>query len=338
MFSDIAASFSDIFGGTSTSYQKQLGRIHESAVQDLQEQAVERGGTAVVGLAVDHDQISGGNRQLLMVTATATAVRATPPDSTPGSADDDHKPGSVVSAEQLDVDIRINQLQTEADEEGISFNDGVWRFLIQHQVTELGGYIRDLVNDALKTRSSAARQEEFATRAKEYFRALSPSDAKRHLYALLARGYPSAFSYAGDLIIEQRLLDWEWVDRLLSGDSFQWRKRVLYVLANARKRTYNRDDIDKINDVINRIESGFPKQGEVVEVDETGMFASGTKEMWTIDDGQPVPMEKTYDPASGKDIYGFKHGETRPEDAVDALKTVRRALADRHGEDNNTTD
>lgn len=33
MFSDIAASFSNIFGGTSTSYQKQLERIHESAVQ-----------------------------------------------------------------------------------------------------------------------------------------------------------------------------------------------------------------------------------------------------------------------------------------------------------------
>jgi len=218
----------------------------------------------------------------------------------------------------------------KANEEGISFNDEVWRFLIQHQVTELGGFIRDLVNDALKTRSSAARQEEFTTRAKEYFRSLSPPDAKRHLYALLARGYPSAFSYAADLIVQQRLLDWEWVDRLLGGDSFEWRKRILYVLANARKRTYGPEDIDAINEVIQRIESGFPKQGEVVEVDETGMFASGTKEMWTIDDGRPIPMEKTYDPVSNKDIYGFKKGETRPEDAVHSLKTVRRALVDRH--------
>jgi len=247
MFSDIAASFSDIFGGSSTSYQKQLERIHEAAVRDLQEQAVDRGGTAVVGLAVDHDQISGGNRQLLMVTATATVVRATPPERTEANATPDDRTEQMVSVEQLDVDIRVKQLVEEADTEGISFNDDVWQFVIQHQVTELGGYIRDLVNDALRSRSSAARQKDFVQRAKEYFRALSPSDAKRHLYALLARGYPSAFSYAGDLIVEQRLLDWEWVNRLLNSDDFEWRKRVLYVLANARKRTYTTEDVDHIN-------------------------------------------------------------------------------------------
>ena len=95
----------------------------------------------------------------------------------------------MVSAEQLDVDIRINQLLQEAETEGISFSDDVWRFLIQHQVSELGGHIRDLVNNALRSRSSEAKHEDFLQRAKEYFRILSPSDAKHHLYSLLARGY-----------------------------------------------------------------------------------------------------------------------------------------------------
>jgi len=80
-------------------------------------------------------------------------------------------------------------------------------------------------------------------------------------------------------------------------------------------------------------EVSFPKQGEVVEVEESGMFSSDTKEMWTIDDGRPIPMEKTYDPVSSKDIYGFKDGETRPEDAINSLKTVRRALVDRHDDE-----
>lgn len=285
-----------------------------------------------MGLAVDHDQISGGNRQLLMVTATATVVRARRPGSGPVDDAAEEAAGTMVSAEQLDVDIRINELQEAAETDGVSFGDDVWRFLIQHQVAELGGYVRDLVNDAFRSRSSEARQEDFLQRAKEYFRVLSPSDAKHHLYSLLARGYSSAFAYAGDLIIEQRLLDWEWVNRLLIGDSFEWRKRALYVLANARKRTYAPEDIDQIDEVIKRLENGFSKQGEVVEVEKSGMFASGKEEMWTIDDGQPVPMEKTYDPASGKDIYGFKQGETRPEEAIEALETVRQALAEQNGE------
>jgi len=53
VFSDIAGSFSDIFGGQSTSYQKQLASINEAALKDLRQQAAEKGGTALVGLAVD---------------------------------------------------------------------------------------------------------------------------------------------------------------------------------------------------------------------------------------------------------------------------------------------
>jgi len=78
VFSDIAASFSDIFGGQSKSYQNQLEDINEAVIDDLKDQASERGGTALVGLSIDHDQISGGNRQLLMVSATATVVQAKP--------------------------------------------------------------------------------------------------------------------------------------------------------------------------------------------------------------------------------------------------------------------
>jgi uncharacterized protein YbjQ (UPF0145 family) len=53
VFSDIAGSFSDIFGGQSKSYQKQLASINDAALKDLRQQAAEKGGTALVGLAVD---------------------------------------------------------------------------------------------------------------------------------------------------------------------------------------------------------------------------------------------------------------------------------------------
>lgn len=330
IFSDIAASFSDIFGGTSTSYQKQLAHIHQAAVDDLCEQANDRGGTAIIGLSVDHDEISGGNRQLLMVTATGTVVRATQQDNQDPQGESAGR-GDVVSADALDVEMRIHDLVQDAEADGIEFTDDVWEFIIRHRVAELSPYIRDLVNDSLNLRIPSERQKRFVERSKEYFRVLPPEEAKPRLYALLARGNASAAEYAVNQIKEERLLDWTWVTRLLNGDEFVRRKRVLRVIRSAQKRTYASSDIDEISRLIDTIESSFPKRGEVIEVEKSGMFASGSEEMWTIDGGDPVPMHATYDPRSGKDIYGFKRGETRPEDAVRALKRTRSALQRRQG-------
>ena len=65
-FSDFTAGFSDIFGGRSQSYQKQLSAINEEAVELLKKKAILLGGTAIVGLHIDHDEISGKAKQMFM--------------------------------------------------------------------------------------------------------------------------------------------------------------------------------------------------------------------------------------------------------------------------------
>ena len=328
VFSDIAGSFSDIFGGQSKSYQKQLASINDAALKDLRQQAAEKGGTALVGLSVDHDQISGGNRQLFMVTATATIVQAERREDAPRS-DQESGEGGPVSARQVEVGRRTRRLVAAAEEGNVRLGDDRWEFLIRNQVTELAPFIRDSVNDLFSRPVLSKKKKRFVRRAQDYFGALPEPSAKHHLYNLLGRGNTAAAEWALGRIEERRLLDWYWIGKLLESDVFEIQKRALPALARADKPSYSRSDIEDIGRLIETIENSFPKRGDVVEVDDDGMFSSGTKQVWRLDEDRDIPMDEEYDPVTGKDIYGFTEEETRPEEAVRALQEIREVLAER---------
>jgi uncharacterized protein YbjQ (UPF0145 family) len=75
IFSDIAASWRDVFGGRSQTYQKQLHRLTAAALQDLEQSAKKLRANAIVGLKMDYAEISGGGKAgMFMVVATGTAV------------------------------------------------------------------------------------------------------------------------------------------------------------------------------------------------------------------------------------------------------------------------
>ena len=77
MFSDIAASFTDLFGGQSKSYQNKLKGINNQVIDELKLQASNIGANAIIGLKINFDEISGGGKSMFMVSAVGTAVRVT---------------------------------------------------------------------------------------------------------------------------------------------------------------------------------------------------------------------------------------------------------------------
>jgi uncharacterized protein YbjQ (UPF0145 family) len=75
-FKDIAAGFRDIVGGRSASYERELRKAREIAIQEMVAQATELGGTAVIGVDIDYETIQmGGAGGMLMVSVSGTAVR-----------------------------------------------------------------------------------------------------------------------------------------------------------------------------------------------------------------------------------------------------------------------
>ena len=71
---DFGASFRNIFGGRSGSYEKELLDARNSALRELEERAREKGADAVIGIDIDYE-VLGPNGGMLMVTASGTAVK-----------------------------------------------------------------------------------------------------------------------------------------------------------------------------------------------------------------------------------------------------------------------
>lgn len=73
IFKDLFAGVRDIIGGRSATYERELGRARQIALDELAAQAAALGANAVVGVDLDYE-VLGTNNGMLMVTASGTAV------------------------------------------------------------------------------------------------------------------------------------------------------------------------------------------------------------------------------------------------------------------------
>ncbi len=73
VFKDLFAGIRDLIGGRSATYERELQRAREIALQELQERARDLGGNAVVGVDLDYE-VLGQSNGMLMVSASGTAV------------------------------------------------------------------------------------------------------------------------------------------------------------------------------------------------------------------------------------------------------------------------
>jgi uncharacterized protein YbjQ (UPF0145 family) len=74
IFKDLFASITDLVGGRSSTYERTLKEARETALAEMQQNALELGANAVLGVDIDYE-VLGQNNGMLMVTATGTAVR-----------------------------------------------------------------------------------------------------------------------------------------------------------------------------------------------------------------------------------------------------------------------
>lgn len=72
-FKDLGASFRNVFGGRSQSYEEELFKAGREALMALEARAREMRADAVIGLSFDY-QMLGSENNILMVTCNGTAV------------------------------------------------------------------------------------------------------------------------------------------------------------------------------------------------------------------------------------------------------------------------
>jgi uncharacterized protein YbjQ (UPF0145 family) len=72
IFKDIFAGIRDIVGGRSQAYERELQKAKTIALHEMQLQAQELGGNAVIAVDLDYETVGSGS--MLMVSAAGTAV------------------------------------------------------------------------------------------------------------------------------------------------------------------------------------------------------------------------------------------------------------------------
>ncbi len=73
LFRDLFASITDIVGGRSAAYEKELARARQIAFAELEEVAARLGANAVLGVDLDYE-VLGAQNGMLMVSINGTAV------------------------------------------------------------------------------------------------------------------------------------------------------------------------------------------------------------------------------------------------------------------------
>ncbi len=72
MFQDLFARVRDVVGGRAGGYEKALRGAKEAALEDIAEEAAERGATAIIAVDLDYESVGDS---MLMVSVNGTAVR-----------------------------------------------------------------------------------------------------------------------------------------------------------------------------------------------------------------------------------------------------------------------
>jgi uncharacterized protein YbjQ (UPF0145 family) len=75
IFRDLFADVRNIFGGRSDSSQKVLRDARKKCLSELQLEAHSIGADAVIGINLDYNEFSGGNKSMLFLVASGTAVK-----------------------------------------------------------------------------------------------------------------------------------------------------------------------------------------------------------------------------------------------------------------------
>jgi uncharacterized protein YbjQ (UPF0145 family) len=74
LMKDLFAGVRDLVGGRSATYERELARARDIALQEMQDVATELGANAVIGVDIDYETLGSGG-SMLMVTASGTAIK-----------------------------------------------------------------------------------------------------------------------------------------------------------------------------------------------------------------------------------------------------------------------
>ena len=317
LFSDFVASFTDVFGGRSKTYQKQLSSLYSEAIERLKFAANEIGANCIIGLHVDLDEISGKGKSMFMVTAIGTAVIAEGVTKNISSVDTNKKTDSI-GIDKIKVLQRKREIIQLVNDNSLELDKDVWEFITTNQMHEVYDYILDELKELIPTENEPSENfEDFYGKLLIFVDALELEKKRQLLYdSIFKNENDKILSKLYQAVEELQVLDLERIIQILNSQEFQNQKRALRIF-NADKPFYNKEDLKKLKSLITIIQTKFPERGK--RSTKKQFFSSKEKEIWICECGNSIDVGK-YCGNCKKDIYGFTSEELSPPNAISLVE------------------
>ena len=311
LFSDFLGGLSDIFGGRSDSYQKQLSSLYNEAIEKLKHNTHEIGGNGVIGLSIDMDEISGKGKSMFMLTAIGTAVIL--------EKDDNIKSNLLITNDKFqNVGIdRIKNLQIKneiirkAKDGKLNLDDETWKFIISNQITDVFYFIID----KLKNHLSDTENDDFVKYFTDYIENLDDGVKINLVYSCVkSEKSEQIIKFLTNIIKDLNLYDFNKNMELLDDDDFNI-KKIGVQISTYDKPFFNKQDVSDYKKAIETLNIQFKERGVRSSIESN----SRIREIWICECENKNDLGD-YCYNCGKDIYGFTKTEINPEDAINLVK------------------
>ena len=319
--SDFSASFTDLFGGRSNSYERKLQSVNDSALQILQSKASELGATCVIGLKVNVHQISGKNVQMFMVSAYGTAVIAKSTITIKVSTSSKEIDKSTVNERA-----KLIELQNKFTNDDFQLKLEDLQLIVDNHADD---FISIIYNKLKKQVSADYGMETEVDKLIErlyidYFSVINSTNAKTILYhGLQTEDNTKFLSKILTIIKAFDLVDYQYCINMLEMQSVNIRKLALQVLS-FDKPFYVVEDSRDLRKIIAIIEVSFPNSA--TSSTKKGFLSSNEKEVWVCKCSRTNDLSEEFCGTCCKDQKGFKENEITPAVVIKHLTNIERAL------------
>jgi len=310
VFSDIAAGWTDFFGGRSSTYERKLQNIYKQAIETLSERARHLGANCIVGLRIDIDEISGKGTQMFMITALGTPVRAFKEGEKQSSKTGKSVDGNLIK-DKIDAKIMIYTHMANPKLSGIS--DFKINFILEKRFPEFAPLVLSVIqyNYDLVDLETKGRLEKLY----KYFGVINSELASAILFDELqspeiSNGYRTILK---KIIIAYDLINYETVLKILENENVEIAKTALD-LVKANKLNYTVEDKALLREIKQAAAERFKPVIEYTT--KKKMFSSSENEVWKCACGNLNEASRGRCSSCKKDHYGFKEDETSVESAV----------------------
>lgn len=305
IFSDIAASFSDFFGGHSGSYKNKLELIYNEARKELKNKAIKLGANAIVGFSVDFDEISGGNKSMFMISASGTACVVKYPLREKESRSND-----MISNELVDIELKKRYIVDQINK-GASINPSWREFLYEHPQIGILNKLLDLyVRDCFSNFDSDKELTSFIERN---ISLLPKEEITEIIYERLLQNNKEI----SKLIGECRLFSPSLVLKLAQQDAHL----AIGVLC-CKKDYYTKEDLILMKQILEVLNS-LPDTGKIEMI--KGGLLSKDQEKFICENGHKNSKESEFCDTCNRNIKGLHRDEV---EIIDSFQKKIDILSD----------